>query len=86
MVSFRSLWFLLPLEDVWEFDTKTQKWGAWETAGTPPRPRGSHSACVFGHEMLIFGGMDNSNVYVFTIISNWIIFKFRRFGYFKSEN
>ncbi|KAH3766096.1 host cell factor [Pelomyxa schiedti] len=43
--------------DVWQYEVLTGTWTEWATKGTKPHPRGSHTACVFGHKMFIFGGM-----------------------------
>jgi len=53
--------------DVLNLDTLT--WAAVQVFGTPPKPRGNHAAESFGHNLVIFGGINkgrftNSTTYM----------------------
>ena len=46
--------------DLHSFDTSTKTWTRLNSTGTPPSPRGGHSAVLIGTRMLVFGGSSQS--------------------------
>jgi len=44
------------LNDLFRFDLATSEWAQVRVTGTPPSPRGGHTAVVYGDTMYAFGG------------------------------
>jgi len=44
------------LNDLFRFDLSTSEWAQVRVTGTPPSPRGGHTAVVYGDTMFAFGG------------------------------
>lgn len=44
------------LNDLFRFDLKTSEWAQVRASGSPPSPRGGHTAVVYGDTMYAFGG------------------------------
>eukprot|EP01117_Protostelium_nocturnum_P013026 TRINITY_DN4832_c0_g1_i2.p1 TRINITY_DN4832_c0_g1~~TRINITY_DN4832_c0_g1_i2.p1 ORF type:complete len:695 (+),score=235.65 TRINITY_DN4832_c0_g1_i2:317-2401(+) len=51
------------LNDLWFFDTTTNKWEPKAHKGEIPAPRWAHSVAVVGKYMYLFGGTDGNNYY-----------------------
>lgn len=47
--------------DVYIYNIKDNKWEKVDTGRVAPKPRAGHSAVIYHHSMVIFGGRDEDN-------------------------
>lgn len=58
-------------DDLYLLDLHSKEWSIPEIAGTPPRPRGGHSAVSTSHGLVIFGGDDLDEFFNDLSILDW---------------